>query len=63
MHYEILYDQSFALAVVNLEQGERVVAESGAMVSMSPTIQLDAKMSGGGLMGAVKSAMGGKMSP
>src|SRR5271165_4130281 len=60
MNHEILYDQSFALAVVTLEQGERIVAESGAMVSMSPTIQLDAKMSGGGMMGAVKSAMGGE---
>jgi Mitochondrial biogenesis AIM24 len=60
MNYEILYDQSFALAVVNLKQGERIMAESGAMVSMSPTIQLDAKMSGGGMMGAVKSAMGGE---
>jgi uncharacterized protein (AIM24 family) len=60
MNHEILYDQSFALAVVTLEKGERIVAESGAMVSMSPTIQLDAKMSGGGMMGAVKSAMGGE---
>ena len=60
MNYEILYDQSFALAVVTLKQGERIMAESGAMVSMSPTIQLDAKMSGGGMMGAVKSAMGGE---
>ena len=60
MKYEILYDQSFALAVVTLERGERIMAESGAMVSMSPTIQLDAKMSGGGMIGAVKSAMGGE---
>ena len=60
MNHEILYDQSFALAVVTLEQGERIVAESGAMVSMSPTIQLDAKMSGGGMLGAMKSAIGGE---
>ena len=36
------------------------MAESGAMVSMSPTIQLDAAMSGGGMMGAMKSALGGE---
>jgi uncharacterized protein (TIGR00266 family) len=30
------------------------------MVSMSPTIKLDAKMSGGGVFGAMKSAMGGE---
>lgn len=60
MKYEIMYDQSFALAVVNLEPGESIMAESGAMVSMSPTIRLDAQMSGGGMMGALKSSMGGE---
>jgi uncharacterized protein (TIGR00266 family) len=60
MKHEILYDQSFALAVITLEQGERIVAESGAMVSMSPTIGLDAKMAGGGMMGAMKSVVGGE---
>jgi uncharacterized protein (TIGR00266 family) len=60
MNCEILFDQSFALAVVNLERGERIMAESGAMVSMSPTIGMDATMSGGGMIGAVKSAIGGE---
>lgn len=36
------------------------MSESGAMVSMSPTIKLEAAMSGGGVFGAVKSAMGGE---
>ncbi len=60
MRHEILYQPSFSLAVVSLERGEQVMAESGAMVSMSPTIKLEAKMSGGGVFGAVKSAMGGE---
>src|SRR5262245_34142774 len=30
------------------------------MVSMSPTIKLEAKMSGGGVFGAIKSAVGGE---
>ena len=60
MRYEILYQPSFSLAVVSLERGEQIMAESGAMVSMSPTIRLEAKMSGGGVFGAVKSAMGGE---
>lgn len=60
MRYEILYQPSFSLAVVALERGERIMAESGAMVSMSPTIRLQAAMSGGGLMGAFKSAVGGE---
>jgi len=36
------------------------MAESGAMVSMSPTIRLEAKMAGGGMFGALKSAVGGE---
>ena len=53
MRYQILYQPSYSLAVVQLEQGEAIMAESGAMVSMSPTVRLEAKMSGGGLMGAL----------
>jgi uncharacterized protein (TIGR00266 family) len=60
MHCEIQYQPSYSLAIVTLEHGEKIMAESGAMVSMSPTIQLDAQMAGGGLFGAVKSMVGGE---
>jgi uncharacterized protein (TIGR00266 family) len=60
LRYQILYQPSFSLAVVALERGERIMAESGAMVSMSPTIRVEAGMSGGGIFGAVKSAIGGE---
>jgi uncharacterized protein (TIGR00266 family) len=60
MKYQILYQPSYSLAVVSLGQGEQIMAESGAMVSMSPTIKLEAKMSGGGVFGAIKSAVGGE---
>jgi uncharacterized protein (TIGR00266 family) len=60
VRHEILYQPSYSLAIVHLEKGEQIMAESGAMVSMSPTIKLEAKMSGGGLFGAVKSAVGGE---
>jgi uncharacterized protein (TIGR00266 family) len=60
LRHQILYQPSFSLAVVELERGEQIVAESGAMVSMSPTIRLEAKMSGGGVFGALKSAVGGE---
>ena len=60
MRYEILYQPSFSLALVALERGEQIMTESGAMVSMSPTIRLQAAMSGGGLLGAFKSAVGGE---
>jgi uncharacterized protein (TIGR00266 family) len=60
LRHEILYQPSYSLAIVHLERGEQIMAESGAMVSMSPTIKLEAKMSGGGFFGAVKSAVGGE---
>jgi uncharacterized protein (TIGR00266 family) len=60
LRHEILYQPSFSLAVVSLERGESVMAESGAMISMSPTIKLEAHMSGGGVFGALKSAVGGE---
>jgi uncharacterized protein (TIGR00266 family) len=60
LRHEILYQPSFSLAVIHLERGEQVMAESGAMVSMSPTIKIEAGMSGGGVFGALKSAMGGE---
>jgi uncharacterized protein (TIGR00266 family) len=60
MQHEILYQPSYSAARIRLEQGERIMAESGAMVSMSPTIHLDAQVSGGGIFGALKSAIGGE---
>ena len=60
MKHQILYQPSYSLAVISLESGESVMAESGAMVSMSPTIRLQAAMSGGGVLGAMKSAIGGE---
>jgi uncharacterized protein (TIGR00266 family) len=60
LRHEILYQPSYSLAVVHLDKGEQIMAESGAMVSMSPTIKLEAKVSGGGFFGAVKSAVGGE---
>jgi uncharacterized protein (TIGR00266 family) len=60
VRFEIKYQPSFSLAVLSLERGEQFMAESGAMVSMSPTIRLEASMSGGGVFGAMKSAIGGE---
>lgn len=47
MRHEILYQPSYAIARLLLEHGESVRAESGAMVSMSPTITLESKIHGG----------------
>jgi uncharacterized protein (TIGR00266 family) len=58
--HEILYQPSYSAAKVWLDMGESIVAEAGAMVSMSPTISIDSKMASGGVFGAVKSALGGE---
>jgi len=57
---QILHQPSFSMAAVALERGEQIMAESGAMVGMSPTIRLEASAAGGGFFGAVKSAIGGE---
>ena len=43
-----------------MTRGEQFRAEAGAMVSMSPTITLEAKSAGKGLMGTLKAAVGGE---
>ncbi len=39
MKYEIKYKPSYAMLVVNLNQGETITAESGAMTYMDPSIE------------------------
>ena len=57
--YEILHQPSYALAVVKLQPEQSILAEAGAMVSMSANVELQSQMKGG-LMGAFKRAVGGE---
>jgi len=57
--YEILHQPAFALAVVRLQAEQSIMAEAGAMVSMSANVELQSQMKGG-LMGAFKRAVGGE---
>jgi uncharacterized protein (TIGR00266 family) len=57
--YEILHQPSFSLAVVRLGAEQTIQAEAGAMVSMSANVELQSQMKGG-LMGALKRAVGGE---
>jgi uncharacterized protein (TIGR00266 family) len=60
MKVEIQYRPSYALAVVDLGPGETVQAEAGAMVSMSPGMNILTSAKGG-LMGALRrSLLGGE---
>jgi uncharacterized protein (TIGR00266 family) len=60
MQHQILYRPTYSLLEVQLEAGESLAAETGAMVSMSGNIQLETAMRGG-FFGALKrSVLGGE---
>ncbi|WP_129595844.1 TIGR00266 family protein [Anaerophilus nitritogenes] len=60
MDYKILYEGAFPLVEVNLQRGENIKAESGAMVSMSNTIEVDGRMEGGLMQGLGRMLAGEK---
>lgn len=53
MKYEIKYKPSYALLVVNLESGETITAESGAMTYMDPTIEAHTRKREKSLLGSL----------
>ncbi len=57
--YEIQYQPSFSLVIVQLQPEQSILAEAGAMVSMSANVELQAEMKGG-FFGALKRAAGGE---
>ena len=60
MRHEVKYQPSYALAIIDLDQGESIQAEAGAMVSMSPTIQMETSVRGGLLGGLRRTVLGGE---
>jgi len=60
MEYKIEYGPVFTIVRILLKKGEQFRTEAGAMVSMSPTLKLEAKSAGKGLMGTLKAAVGGE---
>jgi len=60
MDYRIEHGPVFTIVRINLKQGEQFRAEAGAMVSMSPTLKLQAKGAGKGVLGSLKAAVGGE---
>src|SRR5256885_6222193 len=57
--YRIEHQPAFSLAVLTLDAEQSIMAEAGAMVSMSANIELQSQMKGG-LFGALKRAAGGE---
>jgi uncharacterized protein (TIGR00266 family) len=59
MQYKIMYQPSYSLLELQLDPSESVLAESDAMVSMSPNIAMETGARGG-RFGALKRAVGGE---
>jgi uncharacterized protein (TIGR00266 family) len=57
--YHIEHQPAFSLAILNLQPEQSIMAEAGAMVSMSANVELQSQMKGG-LLGALKRAAGGE---
>jgi uncharacterized protein (TIGR00266 family) len=60
MQLEVQYGPSYALGVISLNAGEKIQAETGAMVSMSDTIKMDTGVQGGLISGLKRSVLGGE---
>jgi uncharacterized protein (TIGR00266 family) len=60
MRTEISFSPSFAMATVHLDMGESVKSEAGAMMAMSPSIEIQTSTQGGMLKGLRRSVLGGE---
>lgn len=60
MQYSVLYRPSFAMAHVQLDGGETLRTESGAMVGMSANLKLESKAEGGLLKALGRSMLAGE---
>jgi uncharacterized protein (TIGR00266 family) len=62
LKYEIKYKPSYALLVVDLDQGETFTAESGAMTYMSPNIEAHTRKREKSLLGSIGLSLLGRQS-
>jgi uncharacterized protein (TIGR00266 family) len=60
MKVEVQYRPSFALALVTLDKGEKIQTEAGAMVAMTPDLQMETAAQGGFLKSLSRSMLGGE---
>lgn len=58
MNYEILYEQAFPIVKCQLKRGERIKAESDAMIGMSATIDVTGGSEGGIMRGITRMLAG-----
>jgi uncharacterized protein (TIGR00266 family) len=62
MKHEIKYKPSYSMLVVNLEQGEKITAESGAMTYMDPNIEAHTRKREKSLLGSIGLTIFGRQS-
>jgi uncharacterized protein (TIGR00266 family) len=60
MKVTVEHRPSYALGIVQLDAGESVRAETGAMVSMSSNVKVESGVQGGLLKGAMRKVLGGE---
>ena len=60
MKYEILYPEAFPVVKCQMERGEKIKAESDAMITMSATVDVEGKMDGGILSGLARKFLAGE---
>ena len=60
MQVDVQYRPGFSLAVVSLARDEKIQVESGAMVSMSPDIEMETNAEGGFLKSIARRMFGGE---
>jgi hypothetical protein len=60
MNYEFTHRPSYTHLIVQLQAGESIKAEPGAMVGHSTTVSMQTESSGDGLLGSAKSVLGGE---
>jgi uncharacterized protein (TIGR00266 family) len=60
MKFHIEHSPVYSSLRVEMDQGDMFRAEPGAMLSMTPSIELESKSAGKGLFGTLKAAVGGE---
>lgn len=60
MNYEILYPEAFPVIKCHLQKGERIKAESDAMITMSATVDVEGKREGSLLGGLARKFLAGE---
>ncbi|MCW4036748.1 MAG: TIGR00266 family protein [Candidatus Bathyarchaeota archaeon] len=53
MRYEIKYDPSYAMLVVDLDAGEKITGEAGAMTYMTPNVEVQTRMRERSVLGTI----------